>query len=193
MAGMRAETRNEVAQQETGILPTPAEAGMVLMDMSFRPLAIERAAVAIFASMSDDGGEPAARLEGPWAIPNGILVQMRGCRPDDLPSFKIRFRTGHREYVGRTYLVETKGSSPGPQLVVLHLERNAALSDAISQVSAQYNLTDREKEALKGIAIGLTNKELAELMDVKVNTVKAFLRVIRIKLAVPSRAAILAK
>ncbi|PYM61035.1 MAG: DNA-binding response regulator, partial [Candidatus Rokuibacteriota bacterium] len=57
----------------------------------------------------------------------------------------------------------------------------------------QFNLTRREREALESLLQGLSNKEIASRMNVSPNTVKAFLRLIMLKMEVTSRAAIVAK
>jgi DNA-binding CsgD family transcriptional regulator len=48
-------------------------------------------------------------------------------------------------------------------------------------------------EALIGVAMGLTSKELATRMNISPNTVKAFLRLIMIKMGVTTRAGIVGK
>ena len=63
----------------------------------------------------------------------------------------------------------------------------------LSPVSEQFNLTRREREALESLLQGLSNKEIASRMNVSPNTVKAFLRLIMLKMEVTSRAAIVAK
>ncbi len=65
--------------------------------------------------------------------------------------------------------------------------------EAIYEVAAEFRLTEREREALKGISMGLTSKELAKEMDISPNTVKAYLRLIMVKMSVSTRAGILAK
>jgi len=77
-------------------------------------------------------------------------------------------------------------------LVALHLEKVSSTSDAIYEVAAKYHLTDREQEALRGISMGLTSKEVATRMNISPNTVKAFLRLIMIKMGVTTRAGIVA-
>jgi DNA-binding CsgD family transcriptional regulator len=75
----------------------------------------------------------------------------------------------------------------------LYLRREVSVSDALDQVATDYRLTDREREALIGISMGLTSKELAVRMNISPNTVKAFLRLIMIKMGTSTRAGIVAK
>jgi DNA-binding CsgD family transcriptional regulator len=60
-------------------------------------------------------------------------------------------------------------------------------------MAAQFNLTEREREALQGISVGLSSKELAERMRISPNTVKAYLHLVMVKMGVTSRAGIVAK
>jgi len=63
----------------------------------------------------------------------------------------------------------------------------------MSQVSRQFNLTQREREALEYLLQGLTSKAIANRMNISPNTVKAFLRMIMIKTGVSSRSAMVGK
>ena len=65
--------------------------------------------------------------------------------------------------------------------------------DAVHQVGVEYSLTDREQEALIGVAMGLTSKELAVRMKISPNTVKAFLRLIMVKMGATTRAGIVGR
>jgi DNA-binding CsgD family transcriptional regulator len=68
-----------------------------------------------------------------------------------------------------------------------------SLQDAVHRAGMDYHLTDREQEALIGVTMGLTSKELATRMNISPNTVKAFLRLLMIKMGVPTRAGIVGK
>jgi DNA-binding CsgD family transcriptional regulator len=56
-----------------------------------------------------------------------------------------------------------------------------------------YGLTDREREVMEGVSLGLTTKMLGDRMNISPNTVNAFLRMIMIKLGVTTRAGIVGK
>ena len=70
------------------------------------------------------------------------------------------------------------------------MERGTSGSLALFQVSQQFRLTQREQEAMGLVLRGLGNKEIAEHMGISANTVKAFLRMVTIKMGVPSRSGI---
>jgi len=63
----------------------------------------------------------------------------------------------------------------------------------LTGVSQQFNLTQREQEVLKHLLQGLTGKAIANRMNISPNTVKAFLRMIMIKMGVSSRSEMVIK
>ena len=103
------------------------------------------------------------------------------------------FRSARRRSVCRAFRVgaDAKGSCHASLAVLV--ERAPVGLISVSPVSGQFNLTRRERGALEWLLQGLSNKEIAERMKVSPNTVKAFLRLIMLKMEVTSRAAIVAK
>ena len=169
--------------------PIMAEAGLALMDLSLRLIASDRGAAAIL----NYSNQPGVKLEPTACIPKEIQEMIRNRKPSDLATAKAHFRMGKNEYTCRAYVVESDDGFFTQPIVALHLERDPSASEAIYEVAAKYHLTDREQEALRGISLGLATKELAERMNISPNTVKAFLRLIMIKMGVTTRAGIVAK
>lgn len=163
------------------------EAGMILLDLSLKPIAFDAGATAILCDPQDHEAEPALSL------PKEVLETIRNHNPNELSSVKTHFRLGKREYSCRTYLLESHIGTFTLPILALHMERDSSYNDALNDVITAYHLTSREQEALRGISIGLTSKELAERMNISPNTVKAFLRLIMIKMGVTTRAGIVAK
>jgi len=62
-----------------------------------------------------------------------------------------------------------------------------------SQISGLFNLTEREREALEYLLQGLSNKAIANRMNISPNTVKAYMRTIMIKTGATSRSAMVGK
>jgi DNA-binding CsgD family transcriptional regulator len=168
-------------------IPTMAEVGLVLVDLSLKLIAYDRGAAAILNS-HPLGLKPDAS----GFLPREILDILRGRKLTELSPVKTHFRMGKIEYMCRAYLVESYTGLTAEPMVALHLERVSSTSDAICEVGAKYNLTEREQEALRGISMGLTSKEVAERMNISPNTVKAFLRLIMIKMGVTTRGGIVA-
>jgi DNA-binding CsgD family transcriptional regulator len=74
------------------------------------------------------------------------------------------------------------------------LERDAASShSALSEISEQFDLTHRERETVEFLLQGLTSKEIATRMKISPNTVKAFLRLVMVKMKVSTRSGIAGK
>ena len=165
--------------------PIP-EVGLVLMDETLRVVGCDRGAAAILKFPS--------HLEGAVrSIPAEILEAIQSRRRIGVPYSKMHFPTGSGEYVCRSYLVESEDGSLSGTLVALHLERAAMGGLAIQDISARYRLSEREEETLKGVLIGLSTKEVADQMQISPNTVKAYIRLIMIKMRVTTRWGIIAK
>ena len=171
---------------------SPAEAGVILMDWSFHPVAIDHGATSILAARSSDRRWHDAGDANPaLAVAADIQDLMRRAQPTGPGSLEVKFLVAKVAYTGRTYVVEGQGSRQ--PLIVLHLNRDDFARDPLAEVGSRYRLTERELEALRGIAIGLTNKELAQRMNIAPNTVKTFLRLVMVKLGVTRRSGIVAK
>jgi DNA-binding NarL/FixJ family response regulator len=71
----------------------------------------------------------------------------------------------------------------------VHLSSGAAarLIGEMRSPKAQVTLTERERDVLRGLAIGRTNKEIARSLDIALTTVKSHVRAILDKLGVDSR------
>jgi DNA-binding CsgD family transcriptional regulator len=174
-------------------VPSAADIGVALLNLAFHPIAMDEGAATILSAVWTDthGGPPAPELAS--ELPPVILEHLRQSGPGGMSPTEVRFNVRNRLYVGRAYLVETHDGTLHRGCVVLHLERESDISDACLEVSLKYRLTDREREALRGVANGLTSKELAERMNISPSTVKTFLRLIMIKTGAPNRAGIVAK
>ncbi len=83
-------------------------------------------------------------------------------------------------------------SSPGGLLIVM-LERKSNEAVTIAELSERFNLTAREQETVKFLLEGLTSKEIAERMNISPNTVKAFIRLVMVKMNVSTRSGIIGK
>jgi len=103
------------------------------------------------------------------------------------------FRSGRRRYFCRAFVLDAHASDPSHPSVAVLLERGPSGLIPLSQVSEQFNLTQREGEALTYLLQGLSSKEIASRMNVSTNTVKTFLRLTMIKTGVSSRAAMIGK
>lgn len=166
-----------------------AAEGIVLMNNSLKPIALDRGAASIFAIPWQEREERNITFHVPEEVAQ-VLALGKG---SDAPPVATQFWRGEYGYVCRAYFIEPYDADPEQAMVVLHVQRGFSVGDAVYQLADQYHLTDREKEALMAISMGLASKEVAERMHISPNTVKAFLRLIMIKMGVSSRAGIMGK
>jgi len=73
------------------------------------------------------------------------------------------------------------------------LERGAAVGMTPSELFERFSLTQRECETVEYLLQGLTSKEIAARMKISPNTVKAFLRLVMVKMKVSTRSGIAGK
>jgi len=110
-----------------------------------------------------------------------------------IPKLVSEFHSGRRLYHCRTYRVNSLAHGESQCSLAVILERSSNGSFSIDQVSEKYNLTAREKEVLQYLLNGLTSKQIASGMEISPNTVKAFLRMIMLKMGVSTRSGIVGK
>jgi DNA-binding CsgD family transcriptional regulator len=166
-----------------------AEVGLILMDSSLRPIAFNREAAAILNYPEPVDLEKKTALR----VPDEVVANIRSQSLESLASSVTYFRAGRRQYACHAYIMKSCDESCPQPAIALLLQRNPSATEAVYEVAAEFHLTEREREALKGISMGLTIKELAKEMAISPHTVKAYLRFIMVKMGVSTRAAIVAK
>jgi DNA-binding CsgD family transcriptional regulator len=77
-------------------------------------------------------------------------------------------------------------------MMALLIERNPVSADLFA-IAEKFDLTQREYEAVRHLASGLTSKGIAARMGISANTVKAFLRLAMIKTGVSTRSGLIGK
>jgi DNA-binding CsgD family transcriptional regulator len=159
--------------------------GIALFDMSIRSIASDPGAMQILAGASNGNSE--------GALPQELLEAIRMRNPSDLSCVTTQIEVNNCKYICRSYVIFSETNAGLTPMVAVHFESLQQVEDPIGPLSDQYGLTGREREALRGIAHGLTTKELAVRMSISPNTAKTFVRLIMIKLGVTSRTAILGK
>jgi DNA-binding CsgD family transcriptional regulator len=170
-----------------------ADAGVALLDLSLHVVAIDPGAASILSAISGDSGRWPRGPEPGITIPPILLQHLSASTRSGACPGEVRFTVGSHIYVARCYMVEASDGALPESCMVLHLEREAEISDACLELSRRYHLTEREEEALRGVASGLTSKEVAQRMNISPSTVKTFLRLIMIKTGSSNRAGIVAK
>ena len=120
------------------------------------------------------------------------------------PQFVDTFRSAKRMYLCRSYPLDLKGhhtngsaSSNGSALsnglLIVMLERRCNEAVKLTEIADRFGLTARERETVQYLLEGLTSKEIAQRMKISPNTVKAFLRLVMVKMGVSTRSGIIGR
>jgi len=168
----------------------PSNNGFLLLDAGLNLIAANNPALQIlcFPSVENRSKQPKVSLA------DRVRTTLLDHRSQDRPAFVKEFRSGKRRYICKSFQVNCKGDHfPQPAFAVL-LERDTADShSALAEISDQFDLTQRERETVEFLLQGLTSKEIATRMNISPNTVKAFLRMVMVKMRVSSRSGIVGK
>jgi DNA-binding CsgD family transcriptional regulator len=78
-------------------------------------------------------------------------------------------------------------------MLIVMLERKSNEVVMIAEIAARFGLTSREQETVQFLLEGLTSKEIAQRMKISPNTVKAFIRLVMVKMGVSTRSGIIGK
>ena len=174
---------------ETRRIGAASISGLILLDAALRPIASDEGAARILVSQTTHSKVQSGL---PLPLPPEVVTCIQTRIAGDTTSATAQFVAGNRRYKCQVYAL-TPQDLFSPNVIAVHMETEADLNDPIAEIAAEYDLTDRERVALKGIAMGLTTKELATYMNIKENTVKAFVRLIMLKLGIRNRTAIMAR
>lgn len=164
--------------------------GLLLMDSSLTPISCNDETIRIL-SYPDPPGQT-RQLDAFLAE----MIRSRFLKNSELPRhspFVTEFVSGRRRY--RCWLFHlnrhlTKG--PSQAALELLLERDSS-EFSLPRMARLFNFSEREKQAVELLLLGLSNKEIANRMNISPNTVNTFFRLIMIKMDVSSRSGILAK
>jgi len=118
-----------------------------------------------------------------------------GGRNARIPECK-EFLSGGRHYTCRFFNVDAPGNKSGGangSSLALLLERSTEIAADVVKICQHYHLTPREEEAVRLLAQGMANKEIAARMNISTNTLKVFLRLAMMKMGVTSRSGIMSK
>jgi DNA-binding CsgD family transcriptional regulator len=163
--------------------------GLVIVDASLNVVAANVHAVQIltFPLSSEKARRPSILLREKISslIPRSPQKESANVR---------EFRSGRRTYLCRFFVLDASvsGGLVSPARVLM-LERRASNTAALSEAHKRFGLTPREQETIQLLMEGLTSKEIAERMKISPSTVKAFLRLVMVKMGVSTRSGIVGK
>jgi len=109
--------------------------------------------------------------------------------------FVSEYVSGRRRYICRAFRINSSERSNGHSqaLMALLLERHSLTTQSLDSLAQQFDLTQRELQTVSLLMEGLTSKEIANRMKISPNTVKAFLRLVMVKMNVSTRSGIVGK
>ena len=113
------------------------------------------------------------------------------------------FQSAKRTYFCRSFPLDVagkpktgtgkNGSAQSEELLVVMLERKSNEAVMIAAISARFGLTARECETVQFLLDGFTSKEIAHRMKISPHTVKAFIRLVMLKMGVSTRSGIIGR
>jgi DNA-binding CsgD family transcriptional regulator len=170
------------------VLSVSSQPGFLLLDNSLDAIASNQEAIKILTY--PNAPERIKRLD--ILLADKIRTGLVNRHPSNGFDFVREFKSGKRRYFCRSFQVETNNKTM-PLLTALLLERSCSGTTAVAQLGQEFELTQREKETVELLVQGLTSKEIANRMNISPNTVKAFLRIVMVKMGVSTRSGILGK
>jgi DNA-binding CsgD family transcriptional regulator len=166
-----------------------SEKGFLLLDNKLKLVMYNAEAVRILAYPT--APEQIKQLD--VFLTDRVKLNLIEGRSGDSLTFSKQFKSGNRRYLCRTFAMQPDVSPSYQQTAALLLERNTSVGSALSQASEMFDFTPREKETVELLMQGLTSKEIAERLKISPNTVKAFVRLVMVKMGVTTRSAVVGK
>jgi len=170
------------------VFSVSSQSGFLLLDKSLGPVASNHEAIRILTYPNLP--ERIKRID--VFLADKIRVGLVSRQSSTSLEFVKEFRSGRRKYFCRSFLVDSNVKG-GLLLAALLLERCSSGTVALAQIGQDFELTERERQTVELLIQGLTSKEIATRMQISPNTVKAFLRIVMVKMGVSTRSGILGK
>jgi len=103
------------------------------------------------------------------------------------------YQSGRRRYICRKFQIDSNGRYTPQPAIAMIFERTATPDLALEEICRQFDLTRRERETVELLVQGLTTKEIASRLAISPNTVKAFVRIVMVKMSVSTRSGIVGR
>lgn len=170
----------------------PARPGLIVMDASLSVVASNTEALQIltFPERPDN-----IRHLDTWLANKVRSNLMERHSPRRLVG---EFHSAKRTYLCRSFALDLagnhkNGSAQSDGLLIVMLERKSNEAVSMAEISERFGLTAREQETVQFLLEGFTSKEIAQRMKISPNTVKAFIRLVMVKMNVSTRSGIIGK
>jgi DNA-binding CsgD family transcriptional regulator len=163
--------------------------GFMLLNGSLQPIAFNSEAVQILAFPTRPDRIQHTNIFLKDKIRSSLLKNQNGHEV----AFVKEYRSGSRHYVCRAFHIDCNVHEDALCTTALLLERHCSSDSDMKDLLQQFDLTPREQETVMLLVEGLTSKEIANRMKISPNTVKAFLRLVMVKMDVSTRSGIVGK
>lgn len=164
----------------------PSANGFLLLDSESKLVAANHTALQILSYPGEAG-----RIKQPAVfLAERVRTVLFDNQQRKAHVFVKEFRSGKRRYMCKTFQLDCDAQGSMQPALAIVLERNSA---SIEEASGEFDLTDRERETVELVLQGFTSKEIASRMNISPNTVKAFLRLVMVKMKVSTRSGIAGK
>ena len=163
--------------------------GLILLGDELNPIAYNNSALQILAYPTD----PSKILQPLLFVREKIKFRLIQPNGGTNAHFVHDLLSGKRKYNCRVFPFDLDSGKPGAVRAAILLERQSHGGGNLTGILKQFNLTPREAETVTLLIDGLTSKQIAERMKISPNTVKAFLRIVMVKMSVSTRSGIVGK
>lgn len=171
------------------MLTATATSGLILLGDGYNPIAFNNAALQILAYPT----EPNKINQPLLFVRDKVKFRLMKGNGGNDAKFVAELISGRRKYNCRVFQFNLDCSKNGSVRTALLLERQSHVGGGLIGILEQFNLTPREVETVALLVEGLTSKQIADRMKISPNTVKAFLRIVMVKMAVSTRSGIVGK
>jgi DNA-binding NarL/FixJ family response regulator len=161
--------------------------GFILLNSSLKPVFVNHVAAEILTYPQKLEARNAENLLASKV--QALFVSEASVAP---PAITM-FQSGRRTYEAHAYYVNALAKGAPQIAMAILLQRRSKGPSVLGQISERFNLTQREQQVLQHLSQGLTTKEIAQGMEISPNTVKAFVRMIMVKMGVSTRSGIVGK
>lgn len=179
---------NELQAEKRSPRPRSA-AGLLVMDSSLSLVSFNTEAMQILSYPGNIENLAGSEILLTEKIRSSLIAKQLSREP----VFVRQFRSGRRRYFCRAFVIDSHNRSISENSIVVLLERSPSGFVPWSQLCQQFKLTKREQEVLGHLLQGMSSRGIANRMSVSPNTVKAFLRLIMIKMGVSSRTEVICR
>ena len=167
----------------------PSKSGFLLLDSSLNVVASNPEALQILSYPNS----PQRIKQTSIFLSDRIRTALVDHQTSDGSRIVKEYYSGRRRYVCKGFQLDCSGRvSTSPAVAVL-LERNVPPDLALEELCRQFDLTPRERETVELLVQGLTTKEIANRLAISPNTVKAFVRLVMVKMSVSTRSGIVGR